>query len=330
MSITKYREIFKPSNGFEHPEYFQIFEKALSSVWDYKEVVMGQDVIDYHNSTDNEKRIISGILRGFTQIECVIGDYWSTFVAQAFPKPEIVAACRAFAFFEVIHSAAYNHLSSTLGIDEEVAYIGDKYAQQKIHFLLSDNSTSIKTKLAIFSGAAEGVALFSSFSILLSFANRGKFKGLSQIISWSITDENNHSDCGISLFKELARETPLTAKETSEIILGFKNVLKNEFAFLDNIFVGIKEINGISYESFKSYILSRANDRLLKLGINHGFDYDESLADNVSSWFMPLVSGSISNDFFTHHKEGAVYNSKPTFNFEKINWETITNGIVRP
>jgi ribonucleoside-diphosphate reductase beta chain len=280
---------------------------------------MGRDVLDWEAITDSERKIISGILRGFTQTECTVSDYWGTFVPMMFPKPEIKAVCSAFSFFEYIHAAAYNHLSSTLGINEEEAYNGDALAQSKVHFLMEE-PVSNKSKLAIFSGAAEGVALFSSFSILLSFVNRGLFKGLGQIISWSISDEDDHSKIGISLLNEYVTESPLTPDEIVEIIDGFEAVVKNELAFLDNVFYGIDEVNGISLTSFKNYIYYRANNKLLSMGIPYQFNCDLNEVDKVSSWFEPLAKGVISNDFFSHAKEGSIYNTKVIYDFSNVDW----------
>ena len=44
--------------------------------------------------------------------------------------------------------------------------------------------------LAIFSAFTEGVNLFSSFAVLLSFKLDNKLKGVGQIVEWSIRDES--------------------------------------------------------------------------------------------------------------------------------------------
>ena len=235
--ITEPRFFYKPTDGFEYPKYFDAFTKCLTSVWNPLEVDMNSDVLDWEKALASEREIIGGILRGFTQIECVIGDYWREVVTTIFPKPEIISMCNAFSFFESLHAYAYNHLSSTLGLDEYTAYYGDEFAQRKINYLLEDvNNKSKKIQLAVISGCAEGVALYSSFSVLLSFAKTGRFKGLSQIISWSIIDESQHSEEAAALFKELVALKPLTKEEISVIKEAFEAVVQNDFAFINNIF----------------------------------------------------------------------------------------------
>ncbi len=148
---------------------------------------MEEDIANWRDLSNADRSIIAGILRGFTQIECIIGEYWSTHITKMFPKPEINAMACAFSFFESIHAFSYRHLSDTLDLKEEKEYYNDPLAQQKVEYLL--NNFSDKVKIAVFSGAAEGVALFAAFSILLSYNLDGRFKGLSQIISWSLQDE---------------------------------------------------------------------------------------------------------------------------------------------
>lgn len=322
--ITEKRFFYKPANGFEYPRYFEAFNKCLTSTWNPLEVDMNTDLLDWEASTAAEKKVIGGILRGFTQIECVIGDYWSDVVVKMFPKPEIASMCYAFSFFEALHAFAYNHLSSTLGIDEETEYYSDELAQKKINYLY-DNRSTPKIKLAIFSAGAEGVALFSSFSVLLSYSKNGKFKGLSQIISWSILDEQKHSDEAGELFKELVKLEPLTKDELEKIDDGMKTIVENELLFLNNVFGDLQTINGINKESFIHFIYSRANDRLKNIGLAELANYECELeeVEKVSSWFHPLSEGNISQDFFAHKKDGSLYIAKPTFDSNRIDWNTM-------
>lgn len=324
-SIVEPRFHFKTSEGFEYPKYYEAWEKALTSVWNHKEVAMGEDVINWQMATEEERQILGGILRAFTQIECVIGDYWSDYVSKLFPKPEIKMMCNAYSFFETIHQAAYNHLSATLGIDEYSAYIGDPIAQQKVEYLLNEIE-SPKVKLAVFSGAAEGVALFSAFAILLSFCKESKFKGLSQIISWSVADEGKgHSDYGSELFKDLVKEQGITSEEISLIIEGFNQVLQNEFTFLNNVFGNLTHINNLPKEAFFEFLKYRYNNRLENLGISPKYflDYNKELSFQISSWFEPMTNGNISQDFFAFAKDGSQYVSKPVFDNSKIDWNNL-------
>jgi ribonucleoside-diphosphate reductase beta chain len=319
MSIQEYRQPYKINGKFEFPQFFESYQKALSSIWRPQEVSFESDIRDWQNSSTDEKEIIGGILRGFTQLECHVSDHWAT-IPTWFPKHEIAAVARAFSLSEIVHAEAYNLLSDTLGLDEFEAFLGDPVAQQKIGYFLENRGT--KESLAVFSGAGEGVSLFSSFAVLLSLNLTGRFKGIAQIISWSALDEQQHSDTGIQLFRELVKEEPLDEFEIDEIFKGFNEVITNEFAFIDKIFEG-RELSTISKTDLKEYILYRANDRLRRLGIHISYTYDELAANRIKNWFHPLMAGATSTDFFAQSKDGGNYISKPTQDFSGVNLKTL-------
>ena len=319
-SIREYRQPYKINGEFEFPQFFETYQKALSSVWRPQEVSFESDIRDWQNSSTDEKEIIGGILRGFTQLECHVSDYWSG-IPNWFPKHEIAAVARAFALSEIVHAEAYNLLSDTLGLDEFEAFLGDPVAQSKIGYFL--NEKGIKESLAIFSGAGEGVSLFSSFAVLLSLNLTGRFKGIAQIISWSALDEQQHSDTGIALFRELTEEDPLTPEEAVSIGQGFKAVLRNEEAFLDQIFNG-RNLGTITLYDTKQYVRWRANERITKLGISVPlFHVDKEAAERIKSWFHPLMAGATSTDFFAQSKDGGNYISRPTQDFMGVNLKTL-------
>jgi len=321
-SIRKYREPYKVNGSFEYPEFFERFEKARLSVWTPKEVTFDGDIRDWQKSTEDEREIIGGILKGFTQLECHVKNYWTT-VQEWFPKHEISAVASEYAASEAVHAWSYNFLSENLGLDEFEAFLGDPVAQQKIGYFL--NNKSIKESLAIFSGAAEGVSLFSSFAVLLSLGLTGKFKGLSQIISWSSLDEQQHSNTGIALLKELLKEEPFTESEIASVIEGFNQVIKNEFAFIDKTFDNRSLSHGrVNPYNLKHYTYSRANNRLAKIGIpGFRYPYDYQAACEIKEWFHPLISGNTSTDFFSQSKDGGNYISKPDQDFMSVNLKTL-------
>jgi ribonucleoside-diphosphate reductase beta chain len=324
MSIREYRQPYKVNGKFEFPQYFEAYQKAVASAWRPQEVSFESDIRDWQTGSEDERAIIGGILRGFTQFECYVSDYWGR-IPEMFPKHEIAAMARAFSLSEVIHAEAYNLLSDTLGLDEFEAFLGDPVAQAKINYFLGERGDKIA--LAIFSGAGEGVSLFSSFAALLSLNLSGKYRGISQIISWSALDEQQHSDNGIALFKDLCKEDPLTEQDVNEIFEGFQQVVQNEYAFIDKIFENRSLLNITSFD-LKQYILYRANDRLRALGVDRSFLFDAEGANRIKDWFHPLMAGSTSTDFFAQSKDGSNYIAKPTQDFNSVNLRNLNLVLV--
>ena len=90
MSIRDYRQVYKTEQGFEYPFFFEQYQNALASVWRPEEVSLESDIRDWQHASAQEKEVVAGILRGFTQLECHVSDYWSN-IPNWFPKHEIAA-----------------------------------------------------------------------------------------------------------------------------------------------------------------------------------------------------------------------------------------------
>jgi ribonucleoside-diphosphate reductase beta chain len=325
MSIKDYREPYKINGKFQFPEYYDRFQAAIGSVWRPEEVSMDRDVYDWQEASSEEKAVIGGILRGFTQLELHVACYWGDVVTKYFPKHEVQAMARAFSCSEAVHAAAYSHLSDTLGLDEFEAFLGDPIAREKIDYFV--NQTDPVVSLGVFSGAGEGVSLFSSFAALLSFNLDGRFAGVAQILSWSALDEQQHSDGGCSLFRQLDAEGLVSDDQKRQIVEGFEAVLANEDAFLEKIFNGY-ELSCVDRDDLYHYLRYRANDRLAQLHIGHRFSYNKDKADAIRKWFEPILKGQVSNDFFASQKEGSMYVSKPEQNFERVKWNTLNLSLA--
>jgi len=316
--IRQPRAAYKP---FSHPQYFEYYKRSVSTVWRVETVDMNSDIKDYLiRSSEDEREIIAGILRGFTILETHIGDYWSDRVCRIFPKHEIVAAARWNAAFEIIHAQAYAHLNDSLGLDEYEAFLTDPVTKRKIEYFIDHPSDVVS--LAIFSGAGEGVSLFSSFAVLLSMSRDSRYKGLAQIISWSIRDENEHSEMGCELFRDLIAEQGITKEELELIYKGFDTVLENEFAFIDQIFDG-RTLDNLRVEELKDYMLIRANNRLEALGLEAKYTV-KGEGYILKEWFENLAFGQSSNDFFWQSLDGGNYTSLLSQDFKNHDY-TIVN-----
>lgn len=317
VKIQTPREVYKP---FEYPQYFEFYKEAVSTVWRVETVDMSSDIKDFLvRSTEDEKEVIQGILRGFTILETYIGEYWSDRVCEIFPKHEIIAAARAFSFFEVIHAQAYAHLADSLDLNEYDAFLSDPVTRKKINYFVDHYSDLVS--LAVFSGGAEGVSLFSSFAALLSLSRDSRYKGLAQIISWSVRDEQSHSNMGCMLFNDLKKERGITADEIAQIKEGFDVILQNEYDFIDEIFSG-RNLDNLGVEELKDYMRIRANDRLALMGLDHLYPV-EGCGYDVKRWFENEVFGQTSNDFFWQSLSGDNYTALLSQDFKEFDYSKI-------
>jgi ribonucleoside-diphosphate reductase beta chain len=297
--ITELRPHYKP---FEYQTAFEFYKDQHRAHWLADEVPLSSDLNDWKlKLSESEKNLIGNILKSFAQTETYVNDYWATKVAVWFPKHEIKAMACAFADFESIHAEAYARLNEELGLDDFEAFMEDEEAKAKIDRLVELPGDTLHEKalsLAVFSAFTEGVNLFSSFAILMSFQLRNLMKGTGQIVEWSVRDESLHSKAGCWLFRTMLEEMPeLNEGMESQIYNACDLSVKLEFDFIDKAFE-MGEIEGLNKNQLKNFIKERANQKLIELGYNPLYnDIDPNLLKSME-WFGHLTSGKTHQDFF--------------------------------
>jgi ribonucleoside-diphosphate reductase beta chain len=207
-----------------------------------------------------------------------------------------------FGSFEAIHAQAYARLNEELGLEDFAAFLEDEASAAKIDRLLNTPNETLEEKaqsLAIFSAFTEGVNLFSSFAILMSFQLRNLMKGTGQIVEWSVRDESLHSKAGCWLFRTLLNENPEldTDDLRNKITEACHLSVKLEFDFIDKAFE-MGDIEGLNKDQLKNFIKARANEKIVELGYHAVYnDIDPNLLKQME-WFGHLTSGKTHQDFF--------------------------------
>jgi ribonucleoside-diphosphate reductase beta chain len=298
--ITDVRNYYKP---FEYQTAFDFYKDQHRAHWLADEVPLASDLNDWKlKLNESEKNLIGNILKSFAQTEVHVNDYWSTKVSIWFPKPEIQAMARVFADFESIHAEAYARLNEELGLDDFKAFLEDEVSKAKIERLIETPGATIEEQalsLAIFSAFTEGVNLFSSFAILMSFQLRNLMKGTGQIVEWSVRDESLHSKAGCWLFRTLLEERPeLNTDEMREQVIEACHLsVQLEFDFIDKAFE-MGDVEGLNKDQLKNFIKARANEKMIELGYKAIYnDIDPNLLKQME-WFGHLTSGKTHQDFF--------------------------------
>ena len=315
-SLMQERIVYKP---FEYPKAFDFYMKQQQAHWLWTEVPMMADVNDWkQNLTETEKNIIGSILKGFAQTETVVNDYWSTLVTKWFRKPEVIAMAVTFGCFETIHAEAYSLLNEELGLDDFAEFLEDETTMAKIETLMDVRDSfngevdwhERAKSLAIFSAFTEGVNLFSSFAVLLSFKMRNKLKGVGQIVEWSIRDESMHSDAGCWLFRTLLLEHPELNTPELEAAINEAALLslKLELDFIDKVYE-MGDLEGCTKYDLVSFIKHRTNTKMADLGYDPVVNDIDMDAIQRMKWFDSLSAGKQNTDFFanrvTNYSKGA-------------------------
>lgn len=301
MSLLTPRASYAP---FEYEQAYKYWELQQQSHWLHNEISMASDINDWKiNLTDTEKQVVGHILKGFTQSEVFIQEYWGQMVGKWFKKPEIQMMAATFSSFESIHAVSYAYLNQSLGLEDFDAFLHEPTAKAKIDRLINTKGKSkeeIARSLAIFSAFNEGVNLFSSFAVLLNFSRFNKLKGIGQIISFSIKDESLHSDAGCWLFRTLVSEFPeiMTDALKEELYDAARLTVELEDAFISKAFEK-GNIEGIEISDLKAFIRFRTNTKLGDLGLKKLWRNLDKQALERMSWFDVLSSGVAHADFFS-------------------------------
>jgi ribonucleoside-diphosphate reductase beta chain len=316
MGLLTPRATYAP---FEYEQAYKYWELQQQSHWLHTEIAMASDINDWKlNLTDSERNVIGNILKGFTQSEVFIQEYWSQMVAKWFKKPEIQMMAATFSAFESIHAVSYAYLNQSLGLEDFAAFLYEPTAKAKIDRLITTKGKSkeeIAKSLAVFSAFNEGVNLFSSFAVLLSFSRFNKMKGLGQIIAFSIKDESLHSEAGCWLFRTLISEYPdiWTDELKKEIYDSARLTVELEDAFIDKAFE-LGPIEGLEPSDLKAFIRHRANTKLTDLGLKTNWKNVDKDSLARMGWFDVLSAGVSHTDFFsqrvTDYSKGSVDFSK--------------------
>lgn len=314
--------IFTPKERlrpYHYPEFLEAYYATIQSHWTHFKIPMTKDISDWQDVGEQERNVIGGLQKGFTLAEFRVGCFWRN-IADTIPHHEISMLANAFSGNEDIHAVSYDHMEAALGLDTYEAFKKDPICNQKIGQIISflDNRENLPLSLAVFSGAVEGVSLFSSFAILLSFNKRGQFPGMTQILSYSANDEMNHSKWGINLYKTLIRECPELKPNDDDIYSGFDSVVKNEIAFVDQSFK-YGDLETISKAEALDFVYYRANLKLMELGLKPCYELTNSFKP-VRAYFDTIIKGKTMNDFFVQASNGTSYTSTVTQDFTNITY----------
>lgn len=199
-----------------------------------------------------------------------------------------------------IHQQAYSLLLDTIGMSEgeykrfrEFQEMRDKH--DFLETIVPKTNRDIALTLAVYSAFGEGLQLFSTFAVLLNFSRFNKMKGMGQIVTFSIKDEQVHIESMIKLFHEFLNENPeiWTPDLKREIIDKGRQMVDLEFSFIDLVFQDT-ELEGLRKEDIKTYIKYIADRRFIQLGL----DTQYGQKNNPLGWLDWIINGAEFVNFF--------------------------------
>jgi ribonucleoside-diphosphate reductase beta chain len=221
----------------------------------------------------------------------------------------------SFAAREALHIAAYSHLIESLGMPESTynEFLEYDAMREKHEYFLTtidDDKTIMPVKMAAISAFTEGLALFSSFIMLLNFPRHGKMRGMGQIVTWSIVDETQHAEGIIKLFRTYVEENrEIWNDETKgQIYQIAEKMVELEDKFVDLAFQ-MGKVEGLRDTELKEYIRYIADRRLISMGMKGIF----KVKKNPLPWVEEMINAPTHTNFFenraTDYAKGALSGS---------------------
>lgn len=280
-SLFEKSETYKP---FKH-EWAEVWRDKQQSVhWMARELPMGEDLKDWSPHSDRlndaQRDLLKNIFRLFTQADVDVLDNYMNILTKVFRNGEVSRMLTVFSSFETIHIEAYSYVLESLKLPDSTyhEFLEIEEMRDKHDFLKQYNADTLKDlimTLGCFAAFVEGLQLFASFAMLLSFPKKGYMRNMGQIVSWSIRDETIHVTAGIKLLHVLCQETGIKIRDLQdEFHEAARNYVRLEHAFIDKAFefgetpIGTKE-------DYKKYVEYIADYRLDQLGLDTIYNLDE-------------------------------------------------------
>jgi ribonucleoside-diphosphate reductase beta chain len=293
---------FKP---LRYPFAFEAYQMQKQMEWLPQEVPMAMDIKDWHEKlSPAEKNQLTQLFRFFTTGDVDIGQAYLDQYIPVFKNEEVRMMLATFASMEAVHAHAYSLLLDSVGMPEVEYQAFRSYAEMaaKHDYVSSFNIQSesdVARAMAVFSAFTEGLQLFSTFAILLSYA-RGdlptgaRMKGMTQIVTWSVRDESLHVESMLKLFHTYIQERPhlWTEQLRQELVAICRKMVELEDHFIDLAFE-MGDVNGLSATDVKQYVRYIADRRLEGLHLNPIFG-----VANPLKWLDHILNGVEHTNFF--------------------------------
>jgi ribonucleoside-diphosphate reductase beta chain len=314
--IFSKRDAYKP---FKYPWAYDLWLEHEQMHWVSKEVTLHEDVRDWNNKlTTDDREFLSDVFLLFTQGDIDVADGYIRNYLPHFKHPEVRMMLLGFAAREATHIDAYSHLIETLGKTDdfyteflEIPVMKEKHDFFEQFVDTCDGENDLPLQIAAISAFTEGMFLFSSFVMLLNYPRNSLMKGMGQIVTWSILDEQKHVEGLLQLFTTVIQEneslwTPTlerTLYDTAEIMTGM------EEDFIDYVFDSHSAVHNLSKTDLKQYIKYIVDRRLITMGLK-GL---HKVKENPLPWVDEMIASQNHENFFenrpTSYAKGALEGS---------------------
>lgn len=285
----------------------------MNITWTADIISLSDDVADFERASEKEKLDITNTMKLFTQQEITVENGYVTLL-RIFKPMEVQAMLSNFMAREFTHIENYSLFTETIGLPNSIykeflnipvmsnktEYLDKarvrKYEEYKAMNLTESQLDKVFRKdvarmLALYAGGAEGISLMAQFAALLKYQFENKYKGLCQIVEYSIREETTHFVGNCALFRQYISENmDIWDDELKyDIYQGMREMVAYEEALVDFF-----DYAHIANSDLKRYVQYRGDIALKELGLKSNWHTSVNPLP-----YMDDVVGTILTDFFS-------------------------------
>lgn len=277
-----------------------VWDKATAQFWLDTRVPVSNDLLDWKNLSDMEKKVVKKAVGGLALLDTLQSEEGLYALKKNARTQKEKAVLSDFTFMESIHAKTYGTILISLNTFKEIEEIYDwmnndpkmQFKAKKINEVYQ-NGNPLQVKVA--SVFLEGILYYSNFFIPLWYRGQNKLANLAELIKLVIRDESVHGTYLGYKFRQDFEELTLEEKEefTNWMYTFLNELLKNEFAYTEEVYSEIGLV-----EDIKIFVKYNANKSLQNMGF--GIYFEDAQVNDVNPIVMNGISIETANhDFFS-------------------------------
>lgn len=284
-----------------------LYKQMREQFWIPEKLDITQDVIDYANLTEHERRAFDGILSYLTFLDSV-QTCNLPHLGECVTAPEISLCLREQTSQEAMHSNSYQYMIETIIPSDRRNGIYDFWRSDKLLFercqyiaglyqKYVDDPTPENYFVALVADyMLEGLYFYNGFVAFYSLASRQLMSGSADVFKLINRDELSH----VRLFQKLLPEAMAVMPHSiDQIYQLFDEAVAHECKWTNHI-IG-ENFLGITAASTEQYTKYLANIRLRAIGLNplySGDEFSKSPYAHLERFADTKADGSTKANFF--------------------------------
>ena len=277
------------------------YRQAMNNFWIPEEINLGQDVKDYRQLPEAERRAYDKILSFLVFLDSVQSANLPN-VSAYITANEVDLCLTIQSFQECVHSQSYSYMLDTIASPDERqeiifqwkddahllarnTFIGDLYNEFQ-----QEQSRENFLRVLVANYILEGIYFYSGFMFFYNLGRIGRMPGSVQEIRYINRDENTHLWLFRNILRDLRAEEPdLFTAESEEMMREMiREGVRQEIAW-GTYAIG-NEVEGLNEKMIEDYVRYLGNARAESIGLGalyEGYEEEPSSMRWVSQYANP-------------------------------------------